>query len=296
MISVLICSVKPHLLKKVSENIRKTIGIPHEILFKDNRIENSGVCKVYNELALKAKYEKLCFIHEDVILKTADWGKKIIELFEEDKSIGLIGLAGCKYKSGYFSGWYSGVREFDCANYFHEYPDGNEHVYLNPKQSGNPQEVVCIDGVFICCTKEAWQQTLFDEKLLKGFHFYDIDFSLRVSKEFKSIVAFDIDLVHITTGGDYSNNWVETAILYHQEKKDFLPFSKISIDSKATDRKVIKTTMDHLKYFKISWRNKFRWIILQKLFLNPSYFYSIAKFLFYEPLGLKKIHTKLKNR
>ena len=94
MISVLICSVKPLLLEKVTENIHNTIGVPHEIIFKDNRTENSGVCKVYNELASKSKYDKLCFIHEDVVLKTEDWGKKLIKLFEEDKSVGLIGLAG----------------------------------------------------------------------------------------------------------------------------------------------------------------------------------------------------------
>jgi hypothetical protein len=30
--------------------------------------------------------------------------------------------------------------------------------------------------------------------------------------------------------------------------------------------------------------------------LNPLFYYSIAKFVLYQPLGLKKIHTNLKGK
>lgn len=294
MISVLICSVNPEFLKNVQENIRDSIGIPFEILHFDNRVENYGICKVYNDLAAKAKFPYLCFLHEDVILKTENWGKKIIETFSGDSEIGLIGIAGSKYKSAYFSGWYSRIKELDCANYFHQYPSGSEHVFLSPTGTKNSEEVVCIDGVMICCKKEVWKQVLFDDNLLRGFHFYDIDFSLRVAQQFKVMVTFDIDLIHITTGGDYSNNWVETAILFHKKKKDKLPFSKTNLNRQQIDRRIIITTMDHLKNYKISFKNKKRWIVLQKLYLNPLFYYSILKFMLYQPLGLKKIHFKSK--
>jgi len=294
MISVLICSANPEFLKNVQENIRDSIGIPFEILHFDNRIKNYGICKVYNDLAAKAKFTYLCFLHEDVIIKTENWGKKIIEIFSEDTNIGLVGIAGSKYKSAYFSGWYSRVKELDCANYFHQYPTATEHVFLSPNDTKIAEEVVCIDGVMICCKKEIWKEILFDEELLKGFHFYDIDFSLRVSHQFKVMVTYDIDLIHITTGGDYSNNWVETAILFHEGKKNKLPFSKVNLNRGQIDKRVIITTMDHLKNYKISFRNKKRWIVLQKLYLNPLFYYPILKFMLYQPLGLKKIHLKSK--
>jgi len=294
MISVLICSANPEFLKNVQENIRDSIGIPFEILHFDNRVENYGICKVYNDLAAKAKFPYICFLHEDVIIKTENWGKKIIEKFSEDAKIGLVGIAGSKYKSAYFSGWYSRVKELDCANYFHQYPTGSEHVFLSPTDKKLSEEVVCIDGVMMCCKREVWKQTKFDEKMLKGFHFYDIDFSLRVSHQFKVMVTYDIDLIHITTGGDYSNNWIETAILFHEEKKDKLPFSKINLNRGEIDKRIIITTMDHLKNYKISFRNKKRWIVLQKLYLNPLFYYPILKFMLYHPLGLKKIHFKSK--
>lgn len=294
MISVLICSVKPELLKKVQENINDSIGVPFEILHFDNRVSNFGICKVYNDLATKAKFPYLCFLHEDVIFKTNNWGRKLISEFHEDADIGLIGIAGSKYKSDYFSGWYSGVKELDCGNYFHQYPSGSEHVFLSPTDTKNSEEVICIDGVMMCCKREAWQQNLFDEELLKGFHFYDIDFSLRVAHQYKVMVTFDIDLIHITTGGDYSNNWVETAILFHEKKKGKLPYSKINLNRPAINKRIITTTMDHLKNYKISFRNKKRWIMLQKLYLNPLFYYPILKFMLYKPLGLKKIHFKSK--
>lgn len=296
MISVLICSVNPDLLNNVTENIKKTIGVPFEILCADNSTAKKGICQVYNELASKSSFDYLCFLHEDVVLKTDNWGEKIIEIFSKDEKAGLMGIAGSKYKSGYFSGWYTGVKKLDCANYFHQYPSGFEHVFLTPSGTKEVEEVVCVDGVMICTKKEVWQKTLFDEKLLRGFHFYDIDFSLRVAHQYKVIVTYNIDLVHITTGGDYTNNWVETAILYHQKMKAELPFSKISLDRKKMDRQVVITTMDHLKNYKISFRNKLRWIIFQKIYLNPLFYYSILKFILYQPFGLKKIHANLKSK
>lgn len=296
MISVLICSVNPDLLNDVNENIKKTIGVPFEILYTDNRTAKKGICQVYNELAPKASFDYLCFLHEDVLLKTGNWGQKIIDIFSKDEKVGLVGIAGSKYKSGYFSGWYTGVKELDCANYFHQYPSGFEHVLLTPSGTKEPEEVVCIDGVMICTKKNVWKKTLFDEMLLKGFHFYDIDYSLRVAQQYKVIVTYDIDLIHITTGGDYSNNWIEMAISYHEKKKSSLPFSKINVNKKKMDRQIAITTMDHLKNYKISFRNKIRWVVLQKLYLNPLFYYSILKFMLYQPLGLKKFHTNLKSK
>jgi len=295
MISVLICSVNPDLLNNVRENIQHSIGVPFEILYFNNFKIGNGICKVYNELAAKAKFSILCFLHEDVILKTQGWGEKIIDLLKEPDA-GLVGIAGSKYKSAYFSGWYTGIKEFDCANYTHFNGSESEKVMLPPDDNRSVEEVVCLDGVFICCKKATWKQILFDEKKLKGFHFYDIDFSVRAAFDYKILVSYEIEITHLTTGGDYSNNWVQTAISYHQSMQSRLPFSKIDISNKEADKKVIIATMDHLKHFKISVKNKIRWVILQNLFLKPFLYYHIVKFFCYEPLNLKRIHYYLKRR
>lgn len=290
MISVLICSKNELLLNAVRKNIELTIGVQYEILAFDNSSKCLGICKVYNQLAYEAKYPLLCFIHEDVIFKTNNWGAKLCATFR-DKQVGLVGIAGAKFKSQYFSGWFTNNRQMDCARYIHQYPDYMEQVVLNPEPGTLHQEVVCIDGVFMCCTKEVWETLRFDERI-KGFHFYDIDFSLNVSGQFKVLVVFDIELVHITQGGDYGNTWVEASIEYHKSFKSELPFSKWKIPYGKMNRRVVLGYLDFLKNFDISFQNKLKWILYQSLHSKPLYYVSILKFLFYKPLGLKRIFRR----
>ena len=294
MISVIICSINPELLFNIRKNINDTIGVPHEILYFDNRGEKKGLCYVYNQLAEKASFSYLCFLHEDVIFSTKNWGSTIADIFIDNSNVGLIGIAGSKYKSAYYSGWFSGMKELDCANYSHQYIDGLEKVFLSPKKIANLQEVVCVDGVFFCCLKDSWRNTLFDDALLKGFHFYDIDFSLRIAHHSKVVITYDIELTHVTSGGDYGDRWVETAMLYHEKMKTHLPFSKTNVNKKAADKRIIITTLDFLKNYKISFHNKIKWIFLQKLYFSPVYYYSILKFIFYRPLRVKHIHGYFK--
>jgi hypothetical protein len=281
------------LLAQVKDNIISTIGVEYEVLAWDNNKDSKGICEVYNQLAKKARFEYLCFVHEDVLFQTQDWGRKLHAIFEMNPSMGAIGLAGNKYKSRHFSGWYSGVPALDCSNIIHLTNGKKEHLKLKPDPEAVIEDVVCLDGVFICCRKPIWEQTLFDDKNLPGFHFYDIDFSLRVSTISTVAVTFEIDVVHITSGGDFGNNWVSTSIDYHLRNKDLLPRSvNNNIDYQQYDQQITKTWFDVLKNYKIAFRLKCKWISRQKLWLRPVYYYSMLKFFLYRPLGLKIIHKK----
>ncbi|MFI5186096.1 MAG: glycosyltransferase [Chitinophagales bacterium] len=290
MISVLICSANNFFLDQIRNNIAQTIGVEHEILYFDNSKEKKGICAVYNFLASKARFPNLCFVHEDILFATTDWGVIIRDIFSENDDIGVIGIAGSKYKSKLFSGWFSGVKEFDCANIAHQYSYGNELIYLKPGKEKLTEEVVCIDGVFICCRRRIWEQLNYNEEELPGFHFYDIDFSLKASEVCTVCVAYAIDITHITKGGDFGNNWVETAIRFHNLSYDKLPNTKLIAYSAKQEMMIAKTWLDILKKYKISWKNKIKWIKIQRLHFNPVLYYSIAKFLFYRPFGLRLIH------
>ncbi|MEP6616085.1 MAG: glycosyltransferase [Ginsengibacter sp.] len=289
MISVLICSANPSLLSQVKANIENTIGTEYEILHFDNREANIGICKVYNDLASMARYQYICFLHEDVLFETIGWGSKIMDIFSKDPAIGLLGVAGCKYKSAYSSGWFTNVPELDCAYYSHYNNGGIEKVCLSPSKS-LLQEVVSIDGLIMVARKITWQTYPFNERLLTGFHFYDIDFSLRIAHHYKVVVTYDFEIVHITEGGDYGNKWVEAAIKYHEAMKKELPFSKMDVNANELDAKIVRTTLDFLKNHKIRFRNKMKWITSQKLHEHKKYYYSILKFLLYKPLKLRSIH------
>ena len=296
MISVLICSNNPVLLDQIKVNIKNTIGTAFEILYSDNRLAQKGICKVYNELASRAKYPFLCFVHEDVIFPDNGWGNKLVDIFGTDTLTGLIGVAGSKYKSRYFSGWYCNVKELDCANIVHRYDTGDEKINYSPVAKNKAEQVICLDGVFMCCRSEVWKEMQFNDSFLKGFHFYDIDFSLRVAEKYNIVVSYEIEMIHITGGGNFDDQWVETAIAYHHLMKEKLPFTKIKVDRKVVDRKIIIAWLDWLKNQNISLTNRLKWIRLQKLYSNPVFYYSLLKFLFYKPLRLKQFHYLVKSK
>jgi hypothetical protein len=297
MFSVVICSTNTTFLAGVEESIRSTIGTEFELLVWDNRIAKKGLCEVYNSMAAGARFPFICFIHEDVLFKTDGWGNLLADLFSQNPRAALIGLAGGKYKSRLYSGWFSGQVGLDCFNVTHRVL-GKDEKMVQPAMVGGPaaHKVICIDGVFMCCRRDAWQQVRFDDDLLKGFHFYDIDFSLRVSRLYDVLVAMNIDLVHITKGGDYSDVWIQEAMLYHRNRHQELPlFLEGSVDPQEIGKlevKVARQWLDWMKLPKISWRLKFKWILDQKLYRMPSLWYPILRFLVYEPWGLRRIHYR----
>ena len=296
MISIVICSINQHFLSQVKENISSTIGVEYELLIWDNLQDSKGICEVYNTMAKQARFEYICFLHEDILFETMNWGHKISSIFLNQPDIGVIGVAGSKYKSGYLSGWYSGVKELDCANIVHRYSWGDEHVLLTPCPDSDLEEVVCIDGVFICCRKKIWEQVGFDQEHLNGFHFYDIDFSTKAASLCKVAVSFDVLITHITKGGDFGDSWVKIAMDYHKLQEKKLPVYINGQASLGVDKQIIKSWLDVLKNYRISWGNKFKWLFIQKLFLKPRLYYSILKFLLYKPLGLRYIHKSVKQK
>ncbi len=77
----------------LKENIRATIGVAFEIIPIINSGGRIGICEAYNIGARRSKFGMLCFMHEDVRMHTMSWGK-IVSRILQDKSIGLLGVAG----------------------------------------------------------------------------------------------------------------------------------------------------------------------------------------------------------
>ena len=116
------------LAAQVQQNITDTIGVPWEAIIIDNTISPKGITQVYNKAAAQAKFDILCFVHEDVLFTTQNWGETLINTFKADNRVGLIGVAGSKYKSKLPSGWFSGISAIDCCNIAHLDKDNNQQV------------------------------------------------------------------------------------------------------------------------------------------------------------------------
>lgn len=224
MISVIISSANPAQLKQISDNIIQTIGIEFEIIAINNGDGKQGICEVYNKAASNAKFDILCFIHEDVIIKTQNWGSIVKTIFQNDNKIGLIGVAGSSYKSLSPSPWSGHGIDTKYINLLQSYKyqkTDTQHLYRNP-YNVKLANVACIDGVFMCTTKDVFSTCGFDERTFKGFHIYDVDFSLNVGKTYKVTVTYDILLNHLSEG-NYDKTWLLDNLKLHEKWKDTLP-------------------------------------------------------------------------
>jgi hypothetical protein len=95
-------------------------------------------------------------------------------------------------------------------------------------------------------------------------------------------------------GCDFGDNWVKTAIEYHIRSGKKLPGTKLVDHSYSIEEKISKTWLDFLKRYRISWKNKWQWIRMQKLYNKPALYYPIVRFLFYEPAGIENFHKSFK--
>ncbi len=223
MISIIVCSVNPMLAKQFMESVSSTIGVECEFVIYDNRDSSMGIAAVYNHCAERAKYEMLCFAHEDVLFNTQDWGKKIARQLLTERC-GVIGFAGSTVKSRAYSGW--GQRAmYNRCNYTQHFADGRKRLYTNVDKSIEFERVVTLDGLALFVNKSVWNENRFDEKLLKNFHCYDIDFTLQVNSNYNNYICNCVDIEHLSTGS-YNKMWLNDTMLLHDVKwGDKLPIS-----------------------------------------------------------------------
>jgi len=222
MISIIICSHNKILRNQISINIEQTIGLDYEILITDNSLNEVGICKAYNDCAIQAKYEYLVFCHEDILFHTPNWGILLINHFSNTNAR-IVGFLGCVIKTRTPSSAYIYNSDLNRHNQLQRYPNGNSiHCYENPLNE-KISEVSVVDGFFMATKKEYWQNTKFSEDYLKGFHAYDIDFSLKNYQLGKIIVVYDILIEHFSFG-NFTSSWVDAQLSLTKKWNLYLPF------------------------------------------------------------------------
>ncbi|MDR1785503.1 MAG: glycosyltransferase family protein [Spirochaetaceae bacterium] len=228
-VSVITCSVDPELCNKMIESVKKTIGTDFETIVFDNREKNLGICQVYNYCAQKSKYSYLCFIHEDIIMPSKNWGKTMVEFADKTPDCGIIGFAGCTIASKNFISWWWEYGKGRCRFYDPKYSgkayslDDLSYKYDNPANE-EFAKVVTLDGLFLFVAKDVWKEYPFDEERIKGFHFYDADFSFRIALNRQNYVCLTSDIYHFSRG-NYEKIYYEYARIFQKKWKKTLPFS-----------------------------------------------------------------------
>ncbi|MBC7887148.1 MAG: hypothetical protein H7Z13_04615 [Ferruginibacter sp.] len=222
MISILVCSVNPALLAKLRLNVGATVKTPFEILAFDNRKEKKGLARVYNQLAAEARFDILCFVHEDVIIHTTGWGESLEKLLA-NKEIGLVGISGAVYKSKYPAPWSACDQSLYRTHSIQHFSGRPQPVTININPASTQwAEVAVIDGVLMATRKSVLKEYAFDEKLLTGFHGYDMDYCLQVGQRYKLVVTYELLLEHLSSG-NFNENWITASFKIHRKWRHALP-------------------------------------------------------------------------
>jgi hypothetical protein len=295
MVSIIVCFVNYHKVEALKKSVDLTIGIPHEWLIADNRNTGKGICQVYNEQAIKAKFPFILFIHEDVTFDIDGWGARVISSFKENDNLGLVGVAGATFKSRSISGWFTGDKRYDRYQLVHSLPERRVYLDQLPNAEQPIFPVLCLDGVFLFCRKTVWEHTRFDDSNILGFHFYDIDFSLRVSRDYGVGVISALGLVHHTDREiGHDSRWVREAFSFHTRWQNQLPLTLTS--NGGNELFIQRVWLDVLKDESISLKERWNWITCQKQLTKLTLLYPILKFLLYRRLRLRYLHYFLRRQ
>jgi len=233
MISIIVCSVNNSLFKQFESSVNETIGAEFEIIKIDNKNNRYSICEAYNTGAISARFNHICFAHEDIVFRSNNWGTILKDAFENNHNIGIIGIAGSKYKSLAPSGWPSGHPNADCYNLIQQNKNDRLLQIFNRENKDTMAEVKVLDGAFLFTTKQIWAYNKFDEKTFTGFHGYDLDFCLQVGKNHKLIVCFELLIEHLSTGSE-NKDWLINSILLSKKWKDHLPIGNLSYQDKLS--------------------------------------------------------------
>ncbi|MGM1056436.1 MAG: glycosyltransferase [Bacteroidota bacterium] len=231
-ISVVICSRNGAVSKALIANIKNTIGLENEIIIIDNTANKYSIFQAYNLGLDRSQKDIVCFLHEDILFHTQNWGKILRDIFLSDPLAGLIGIAGGKIKCSMPSAWWdSGKNAVHIIQHFNHKP---EELRKNGFEDLVTLEVAAIDGVFMVMRRN--KSIRFDERL-KGFHNYDLHLSMLHHMLKKKVLVTDKILIEHFSHGNLNRAWYESTSFFHKLYKKNLPvvrgnFSKSTLKKK----------------------------------------------------------------
>ncbi|RZK56300.1 MAG: hypothetical protein EOO87_05800 [Pedobacter sp.] len=226
---------------------------------------------MYNAGAKLAKYDIFCFMHEDVKIHTNNWGVILHKIFCENAKLGLVGIAGSQYKSLAPSSWHCFEIDAPELMYYqiiqnYKYSVREKSYECSNATNEKLAKVVCVDGVWMCCTRRAYNTYSFDELLLRGFHGYDIDFSLGISQNFQVNVTFEILIEHFSEGNP-NKIWLDEIIKVHKKWASVLPVNLSELSQETLvkgEKKAFKNTFKRMWVAGFSLNEVFRLIYQSK--------------------------------
>jgi glycosyltransferase involved in cell wall biosynthesis len=212
------------------ELLKKSCGVPNPQIIP---IENEGkysLPEAYNMILEQATNDVVVLCHDDIYFDSKNWGSKILNHFKRNSDYGILGLAGSTQLPSSAKWWEDFSKMKGIVNHEH---GGKKWESKYSASLGNQiDDVVLVDGLFIVLNTKNVKQKFNEE--IKGFHFYDVDFSFRnFIEDVKIGVIYDVRVTHKSIG-ETNEQWEQNRIVFAEKHKDILPVKikrNLTIDS-----------------------------------------------------------------
>ena len=224
------------------ELLKKSCGVPNPQIIP---IENEGkysLPEAYNMILEQATNDVVVLCHDDIYFDSKNWGSKILNHFKRNSDYGILGLAGSTQLPSSAKWWEDFSKMKGIVNHEH---GGKKWESKYSASLGNQiDDVVLVDGLFIVLNTKNVKQNFNEE--IKGFHFYDVDFSFRnFIEDVKIGVIYDVRVTHKSIG-ETNEQWEQNRIVFAEKHKDILP---VKIKRNLTINSPIKVLLSSL-FFK----------------------------------------------
>jgi len=262
MISIIICSRNTAISSELSNNIQDTIGVEYELVVIDNSQNVYSIFQAYNIGVGLSKYPYLCFMHDDILLLTDNWGIKVIKHFENLK-VGIIGAAGSHYLPKLpGSHWSSGITSYSIVHNVDEQKQHDRWKFTSNTESS--AKAVLIDGLWFCVPKTIMDKVRFDDKTFSGFHCYDADICLQIlNLNYEVRIIFNVTVEHSSVGAR-NGIWLHNIFLFYNKWKRNLPINTVELTKYKISEANYLNAKELIEQIKI---NDFSWIYSLKVFL-----------------------------
>ena len=218
-ISIIICSRKKEIDSALKENLEITVGCDHEIIVVQNE---ASIFKAYNEGLKKSTSDYICFLHDDIIIHTKNWGGSLIKLFEDHPKYQLLGVAGSKVKTRVPSGWWNCDDGDKILNLIQHFPEDEPELVKMGFKDSDLEEAAMLDGVFLFYKRDS--QFWFDERLA-GFHGYDLNLCFEILARNMKIGVTSSVLIEHFSHGKPDRDWLASVATIHHMYRSYLPIN-----------------------------------------------------------------------
>ena len=200
-----------HLFKSLEDHVEDI-----DLIIKTNN--KKGLCQVYNEIldAEGDKYDAIIFCHDDVTIDSVNFVDRTLTGLQTYDVVGVAG--GSKIKKNTPILWHLMTDKMTHSGIvFHPHHEYKEFCF--PTTFGpRPKEVAVLDGVYLAVKPKTLfeKEIKFDENI-KGFHHYDIKFSIDCKLAGLSLGTLDINIIHQSPGLDVYDDAFKDSEKYMKE-------------------------------------------------------------------------------